>query len=50
MTEAQQPIIKAADLTWFVSKMLPALVLLALAEFGIYRTLVVRNSKKEEIA
>ncbi|MEY4990957.1 MAG: hypothetical protein RIS08_1183 [Actinomycetota bacterium] len=50
MTEAQQPTIKAADLTWFVSKMLPALVLLALAEFGIYRTLVVRNTKKDQIA
>ena len=50
MTEAQAPIINPADLNWFVSKMLPALTLLALAEFGIYRTSVVRNSKKEEIA
>jgi hypothetical protein len=50
MTEVQTPIINPADLNWFVSKMLPALALLALAEFGIYRTLVVRNSKKEEIA
>lgn len=44
------PTVKPADLTWFISKMLPAITLLALAEFGIYRTLVVRNSKKDEIA
>ena len=50
MTEAIMPTIKPADLTWFISKMLPAITLLALAEFGIYRTLVVRNSKKDEIA
>lgn len=49
-TQAQQPTIIPADLTWFVSKMLPAITLLALAEFGIYRTLVVRSGKKEEIA
>lgn len=28
---------------WFVSDMLPAMILLVLAEFGIYRTLVIRN-------
>lgn len=50
MTEAIMPTVKPADLTWFISKMLPAITLLALAEFGIYRTLVVRNSKKDEIA
>ena len=50
MTEAIMPTVKPADLTWFISKMLPAIALLALAEFGIYRTLVVRNSKKDEIA
>lgn len=50
MTEAIMPTVKPADLTWFISKMLPAITLLALAEFGIYRTLVVRNSKKYEIA
>ncbi len=50
MTEALMPTIKPADLTWFISKMLPAITLLALAEFGIYRTLVVRNTKKDQIA
>ncbi len=33
---------------WFLSDMLPALVLLALAEVGIYRTLVIRNSDTAE--
>ncbi|MEK9908297.1 MAG: hypothetical protein VW500_04385 [Aquiluna sp.] len=33
----------APTLGWFVSDMLPAMVLLVLAEFGIYRTLVIRN-------
>jgi undecaprenyl pyrophosphate phosphatase UppP len=50
MTEALMPTIKPAGLTWFISKMLPAITLLALAEFGIYRTLVVRNTKKDQIA
>lgn len=40
-----QPTIELPDLTWWVSKMLPALVLLALAEFGIYRSIVVRHSE-----
>jgi hypothetical protein len=44
------PTLKAVDLNWFISKMLPAITLLALAEFGIYRTLVVRNTKKDQIA
>lgn len=45
MTEPQLPIISAPDLTWWFSKMLPAMVLLALAEFGIYRSIVVRYSE-----
>lgn len=42
-----QPIIELPDLTWWLSKMLPAMVLLALAEFGIYRSIVVRHSEPE---
>lgn len=49
-TELIMPTLKAVDLNWFISKMLPAITLLALAEFGIYRTLVVRNTKKDQIA
>ncbi|NBU23585.1 MAG: hypothetical protein EBS38_06740 [Actinobacteria bacterium] len=49
-TEPLYPIINTPDLEWWFSKMLPAVVLLALAEFGIYRTLIVRNTKKEQIA
>ncbi|CAB4547767.1 MAG: hypothetical protein F2536_03985 [Actinobacteria bacterium] len=39
---------KLSDLTfgWFVSDFLPALFLLLLAEFGIYRTLLIRNLEK----
>ena len=40
--ELQMQVI-APTLGWFVSDMLPAMVLLVLAEFGIYRTLVIRN-------
>jgi hypothetical protein len=38
---------KISDLTfgWFIQKLLPALVLLLLAEFGIYRTLLIRNQE-----
>jgi hypothetical protein len=35
------------DLNWFFSKMLPALVLLALAEFGIYRSITTRHSEEK---
>lgn len=48
--QAWIPTIIAPTLDWFFSKMLPSIVLLALAEFGIYRSMVVRNSQKEEIA
>jgi hypothetical protein len=38
-----------SDLTlnWFTSDFLPALVLLLLAIFGIYRTIVIRNTETE---
>jgi hypothetical protein len=38
---------KISDLTfgWFIQKLLPALVLLLLAEFGIYRTILIRNQE-----
>ena len=38
-----QPFVNAISLTWFLEKLLPALVLLALATFGIYRTMISRN-------
>ncbi len=40
--------ILAPSLGWFVQDLLPAMVLLALAEVGIYRTLVIRNSDTAE--
>jgi hypothetical protein len=38
---------KISDLTfgWFTSKLLPALVLLLLAEYGIYQTILIRNQE-----
>jgi len=41
---------KVNDITlnWFVSDMLPALVLLLLAIFGIYRTILIRNAETEK--
>ncbi len=38
---------KISDLTfgWFTSKLLPALVLLLLAEYGIYQTILIRNKE-----
>jgi hypothetical protein len=40
---------KVSDITlnWFISDFLPALVLLLLAIFGIYRTIVIRNTETE---
>jgi hypothetical protein len=40
---------KVSDITlnWFTSDFLPALVLLLLAIFGIYRTIVIRNTETE---
>ena len=46
-TEQQVPTVTMPDLTWFFSKMLPAMVLLALAQFGIYRSIVVRHSEEK---
>jgi hypothetical protein len=38
---------KISDLTfgWFTSKLLPALLLLLLAEYGIYKTILIRNQE-----
>lgn len=47
MTGPVTPIISAPDLSWWLSKMLPAMVLLALAQFGIYRSIVIRYSEAE---
>jgi hypothetical protein len=46
----QQPVIVLPSLNWFFSKMLPAIALLALAEVGLYRSMVVRSADKEELA
>jgi len=40
---SQQPFVNPISLTWVLEKLLPALVLLALATFGIYRTMISRN-------
>jgi len=40
------PTLKVADLAWWLGDMLPALVLLALAETGIYKSLVTRNQSE----
>jgi heme/copper-type cytochrome/quinol oxidase subunit 2 len=42
---AQQPIINGPSLSWFLESLLPALVLLALATFGIYRTMISRHKE-----
>jgi hypothetical protein len=41
---------KLSDLTfgWFVEKLLPALVLLLLAEYGIYKTILIRNQEANQ--
>jgi heme/copper-type cytochrome/quinol oxidase subunit 2 len=36
------------SLSWFISDMLPALVLLLLALFGIYKTILIRNADTEK--
>ncbi|MEY3561948.1 MAG: hypothetical protein RL068_1100 [Actinomycetota bacterium] len=46
--EEQQPTVSAPSISWFVESLLPALVLLTLATFGIYRTMTTRN--KEPLA
>jgi len=43
----QQPTITAPTIGWFIQDMLPALLLLSLAAFGIYRTTVTRNAEKD---
>ena len=49
MTDADyKRMVLSPSLGWFFSDMLPALVLLALAEVGIYRTLVIRNPDTAE--
>jgi hypothetical protein len=40
---SQQPIINGPSISWFLESMLPALVLLALATIGIYRTMISRH-------
>jgi hypothetical protein len=40
------PPLMSPDLAWWFGKMLPAVVLLALAEIGIYKSLVARNQEQ----
>lgn len=40
---SQQPFVNPISLTWFLEKLLPALVLLGLSTFGVYRTMISRN-------
>ena len=42
---AMAPEMRGADLGWWLGDMLPALVLLALAEIGIYKSIVTRNQE-----
>ena len=42
---AMAPEFRGADLAWWLGDMLPALVLLTLAEFGIYKSIVTRNQE-----
>ena len=42
---AMAPEMRGADLGWWLGDMLPALVLLALAEIGIYKSIVTRNKE-----
>jgi hypothetical protein len=42
---AMAPELKGADLSWWLGDMLPALVLLALAEVGIYKSIVTRHQE-----
>ena len=42
---AMAPEMRGADLAWWLGDMLPALVLLALAEIGIYKSIVTRNQE-----
>jgi purine-cytosine permease-like protein len=46
-TMEQQVEITAPSIDWFIQDMLPALVLLALASFGIYRTTISRHADKD---
>jgi hypothetical protein len=43
---AMAPELKVADLGWWLGDMLPALVLLALAEIGIYKSIVTRHQEQ----
>ena len=42
---AMAPEMRGADVGWWLGDMLPALVLLALAEIGIYKSIVTRNQE-----
>jgi hypothetical protein len=44
----QQSTMLRPTIGWFIEDMLPALVLLLLADFGIYRTTLTRNSSKDQ--
>lgn len=41
-----EPTVRVPELSWWFAKMLPAIVLLWLAEDGIYRSIMIRHSEK----
>jgi hypothetical protein len=45
-----QPTLDPVSLEWFFRDLSPALVLLALAAFGVYRSMIVRNRENEKVA
>lgn len=45
-----QPSIEPATIDWLVRDLAPALVLLALAAFGVYRSMIVRNGQADKVA
>ncbi len=44
-----QPRLDPVSLEWFLRDLAPALVLLALAAFGVYRSMIVRNRENEKV-
>ena len=42
---SQQPFVNPISLTWFLEKLLPALVLLGLATFGVYQSMISRHKQ-----
>ncbi|SCX15512.1 hypothetical protein [Candidatus Aquiluna sp. UB-MaderosW2red] len=45
-----QPTLEPVTLEWLLRELAPALVLLALAAFGVYRSMIVRNGQADKVA